>query len=216
MSETEVFNVETREKVGTSIARQMRRAGKIPAVLYGHGQETVKLTLKADEVAAAVRHGSKIIDLKGAVDESALIRDMTFDTFGAEVLHVDFMRVSKDERVEVEVPVETRGNAPGAREGGVVQQVEHTVVLETTAASVPDVLSLNVNELQLDGELKAKDIEDLPPQAKLITDPETVMVTCFEPREEIPEEEGLAVESAEPEVIGRKEDEEEGEGEGDS
>lgn len=207
----EVVQADKRESFGKHHTRRLRRAGKLPAVLYGHGEGTVCLTLDGEGVARALRHGEKLLELTGSVQESAVIKEMQWNPFGTDVLHMDLMRVSAGERLEVEVPVETRGEAPGVKEGGIVSIVVHTVEIETTPGEIPEVLHLNINRLQLDETLAAKDIEDMPAQAKLMTDPETVLVQCVAPLEEEKEEEAGA--EAEPEIIGRKaEDEEGGEG----
>src|SRR5690606_3229784 len=87
----EVFNVTKRNEVGRQANKRIRRAGQIPAVLYGHGEATVSLAIKRDEVAAALRHSGKVVDLKGDITDSALIRAVQWDPFGIEVLHVDLM-----------------------------------------------------------------------------------------------------------------------------
>ncbi|MCX7701165.1 MAG: 50S ribosomal protein L25, partial [Gemmataceae bacterium] len=115
----EQLNVELRETRGKRNARRNRRAGKLPAVLYGHGQEAISLALSAEPFEAAVRHGARLVKLTGAVDEQAFIREIQWDTWGTHVLHVDFTRISEHEKVEVRVPVEIRGEAPGLKAGGV-------------------------------------------------------------------------------------------------
>ena len=96
--------------------------GRFPAVLYGHGLECVPLSVAADVLTAAIRHGSRLVSLTGAVNESAFIRDLQWDTWGTHIVHVDFTRISEHEIVEVRVPIELRGESPGVREGGVVVQ----------------------------------------------------------------------------------------------
>jgi large subunit ribosomal protein L25 len=150
-----------------------------------------------------------MVDLSGAVRESAMIREVQRDTWGKRLLHVDFTRVTADERVEVELPVELRGEAPGFREGGVVEQVTHRLTIECRASAIPEKLELSVNELKLNESLTAADIE-LPPGASLLDEAQTVIVSCSPPVE-MPEEVERPAEE-EPEVIGAKE-KEEGEGE---
>ncbi|MCA9245642.1 MAG: 50S ribosomal protein L25 [Planctomycetales bacterium] len=210
MSEVEVIESEARSSLGKRNTRRLRKAGKLPAVLYGHGQEVVHLSLPSDQFARLIRHGGKVCELRGAVSESALITELQWDTLTSDVLHVDLIRVSSDERIEVEVPIATRGEAPGAKEGGAVHLHAHSVLVETAAISVPEVLHLNINDLHLGGELTAKDIEDLPAGAKVLTDPDLVLVDCTEVVEAAEEE--ATDGSAEPEVIGRAA-ESEGEGE---
>jgi large subunit ribosomal protein L25 len=207
MSDT--LRVEVRESRGKRHARRLRQSGAIPAVLYGHGEANLSLSIPHDQVKAAVRHGARVVDLSGAVSEKAFIRDLQWDTFGLEVLHIDLARVSADEKVEVEVTVELRGEAPGAKEGGVVTQFLHQVTVESLVTAIPEKLSLRINALALNQSLTAANIE-LPPGTVLVTPEDTVVVQCLVPKEE-EEAAPLSAEGAEPELIGRKPGEEEAE-----
>jgi len=209
---SEVLQVEVRDSRGTKNARRMRHAGHTPAILYGHGKEVISLTVPTDEINAAVRHGSMLVELKGAVKGNAVINDLQWDVFGAEVLHVDFKRVDADERLVVEVQVELRGEAPGTKQGGVVQQSLHTVEVDAPVSAIPDKLHININDLHVDQVLTAGDIEDLPEGVKLLTEADRAVVQCQVPMEQ-PEEAAAEGATAEPEVIGRKEGEDESEGE---
>jgi large subunit ribosomal protein L25 len=205
----ETLNVKARESGGSREARRLRKAGRIPAVLYGHGEATRPLLLTADEIASVVRHGGRVVELKGDVNEKAFIRELQFDTFGTHVLHVDFTRVSEHERIEVKVTVELRGQAAGVKEGGVVEHFVHEVEIECEALSIPEKLELNIQNLKVGDSLNSSDIP-LPPGVRLVSDPDTMVVHCIQAREE--EEEGAgAGATAEPEVIGRKAEEDEAE-----
>ncbi|MFZ5832621.1 MAG: 50S ribosomal protein L25 [Planctomycetota bacterium] len=204
----EELKVEIRDQHGKRRNRRLRESGSIPAVLYGHGQESMSLAIPADQLETALRHGSRLVNLAGAVSESAFIRDLQWDTFGTHVVHVDLTRVSLDETVEVELPVELRGEAPGVREGGVVNHLLHQLRIDCPAGSIPDKLVVKINNLKLNEEIKAGQLE-LPSGAKLLDDPEEVVVECTVPVEA--PEEAEAAGPAEPEVIGAKKDEE-GEG----
>jgi large subunit ribosomal protein L25 len=209
----ETLNVQLRETRGKRNTHRLRQAGSTPAVLYGHGKPTVSLAVPTQEIEAAVRHGSRLVTLAGAVAQKALIRDLQWDTWGANVLHVDFARISEDERVEVTVAVELRGEAPGLREGGVLEQLLHSVELECRATDVPEKLDVNVNNLGLLGTITAAELP-IPQGATLGCELDTVVVQCIEPAAELEEEAEVSGE-AEPEVIGRKpgeEGEEEGQG----
>lgn len=204
---SEVLEVQSRDAIGKRNNRRLRAAGSVPAVLYGHGTDPVSLTIPTDQLAAVLRHGSQVVDLTGSLKEKALIREIQYDVFGTDVLHVDFTRVSADERVQVTVSVAVRGEAPGAKEGGITQQITHEVEIECAAVSIPESLTLSVNELDLNESLLASDIE-LPEGVQLVTPAETVMVQCNEPVEVLDEEEEGADSGAEPEVIGEKQEEE--------
>ncbi|MCR4413583.1 MAG: 50S ribosomal protein L25 [Thermoguttaceae bacterium] len=200
----EVLHVEARETRGKRDARRQRRSGKIPAVLYGHGQETLSLTLSAEEFDAAMRHGARLVRLTGAVDEQAFVRELQWDTWGTHVLHVDFTRVSEHERVRVEVPVELRGEAPGVKAGGVIKQAIHQIEIECEATAIPDKIHVSINRLELGQQITVGQIE-LPPTVKILADPTELVVECHEPVEVA--EEAAAPAEGEPEVIGRKKEE---------
>ena len=204
----EVLNVEVRQTRGKRNARRMRATGMIPAVLYGHGEKTVSLTVSAEQLDAAVRHGSRMVNLAGAVNEMALISELQWNTWGTGVLHADFTRVSEHEKVTTQVTVELRGEAPGVREGGVIEQLIHEVQLECKATDIPDKLTVSVNTLKLHDTITVADLE-LPADGAVLADADTVVVQCVEPAKELDEEGAEAVEG-EPEVIGGHKEEEEG------
>jgi large subunit ribosomal protein L25 len=207
MAEAEVLNVVLREEVGTNRARRLRAEGKVPAVVYGHGEKTVNISVPAEEIQAAIRHGSHLVELQGAVKQNALISEVQWDPFGVDVLHIDFTRVVAGETVEVTVPVELRGEAPGAREGGILNHVLHEVTMDCPVSAIVDKIEVNINSMHLGDSVTAGDLT-LPAGAKLVGDAEELVVQCIEPVAVAEEEEAVAGEAAEPEVIGRKEEEE--------
>lgn len=191
---------------------RLRRNGKLPAVLYGHGEESVSLALAADELESSLRHGAKVVDLDGAATGKALLQDVQWDTFFHQILHVDLLRVRAGERVTVDVPIELRGESPGVANGGLLEQLVHSVEIEVALDVIPEKLHVKINKLDIGGHLTVKDIVDLPVGAKVNLDDDELIVHCVMPaaeEEEAAAEEGVAVE---PEVIGKgKEDEEESE-----
>jgi large subunit ribosomal protein L25 len=198
--------VESRTSQGKHHNRRLRQSGKIPGVLYGHGLENVSVAVSADELTAAIRHGSRLVSLTGAVSESAFIRDLQWDTWGAHIVHVDFTRISEHEIVEVRVPVELRGEAPGIREGGVVVQHVHEVEIACPAAVIPEKIAVNVNHLKLNDTILLSNLV-LPEGASIqAADLDEVVVECMVPIEMPEEGEGEAA-PGEPEIIGAKEKE---------
>jgi large subunit ribosomal protein L25 len=212
MAESVTIVAQKRDGRGTRGARRLRRQGLVPAVVYGHKEATVSVALPGDELAKAIRHGVRVLDLQAdGKTEKALIRDVQWDHLGKELLHVDFARVAADERVVVTVPMEVRGIAPGIAAGGVLEQPMHTLSVECLAVRVPDSIRVNVGELQLGGTIHVKDLV-LPPEVKAMADPEALVVQVVQKQlEEAPAAAPAAPEQAEPEVIGRKAAEEEGE-----
>lgn len=196
----EQLTVQIRETRGKKNARRLRQNGLVPAILYGHGEANVSLSVPADKIAAIVRHGSRVLTLQGDVQDQVLIRDLQWDPFGATVLHVDFARVSAEERVIVRLPVELRGEAPGVREGGMINHVVHETEIECRVTDVPDRVVINVNQLHVGGALTIADLE-LPPGARVLADADLIVVQCVEQVAVVEEE--APPSPAEPEVIGR-------------
>jgi large subunit ribosomal protein L25 len=188
----------------------MRRKGLVPAVLYGHKEETLSIALPADEVAKAIRHGVRVVDLQaGGKEEKAFIRDVQWDHLGKELLHVDFTRVALDERIVVTVPLELRGTAPGVTAGGLLDQPIHTLSIECLAISIPESIRVNIGELQIEGSIFVRDLA-LPPGVKAMSDPDAIVVHITKPIAEPEPTVAPPVEgAAEPEVIGRQKTEEE-------
>jgi len=208
----ETLSVRVREQLGTRNTRRLRATGQIPAVLYGHNQDGVNLSIPSDQVASVLRHGGRLVDLAGDVAETALIRQVQWDPFGVDILHLDLFRVSAEESVDVVLPIELRGTAPGVKEGGVVEHVRHEAHIRCPVLALPDKLELNISNLQLNKHLTFADIP-LPAGAEMLSDAEQQVVHCILPKSELEEAAGAA-EPGEPEIIGRKkEDESEGEAE---
>ncbi len=199
-----VLNASVRTEVGSNGVKKVRKTGRVPAVLYGHGEQNVNLSLCAEELHSVLRHGARLVDLKGDVTDTALVRDLQWNTYGTDVLHVDLARVSAEERVRVSVPLETRGTAIGTREGGIVELVMHEIEIECPAGSIPDKIEVRVHEMHVGHSLRAGEIP-LPEGASLLADPDIIVVHCVGralEEEEVAAE--AAAETAEPELIGRK------------
>ena len=215
MAETVTLAAESRTGTGTSAARKLRRQGIVPGNIFGHKQDSQSIQLQADAVRDALAKGVQLVDLTlGGSSEKALVSEVQWDTFGKHLIHVDFMRVDANEKVQVEVPVHLRGTAPGVIGGGVLEQPHHEVQVECLAVDIPKEIIIKVGELQIEDIVHVSDLTDIPSGVEILNPPDTILVQITKPREQEepePTEEG----AAEPEVIGRKPDEE-GEGGGDS
>lgn len=202
--------VQQRSELGSRANKRLRDKGFIPGVIYGHKEAVVPVTLPKKEVVNHLNHGAHVFDL--ALDgksEKVLVKEVQYDHLGMEVLHVDFARVSLDERVEVTVPLELKGEPKGEADGGVLQQIVSELELECLVTEIPDVVRHNVSEMGLGDVLHIKDL-NLPAGVKALQDEDLIVATVKEIQEETPAE---AEGSAEPEVIGRKAEEgEEGAG----
>lgn len=204
----ETLDVQLRDETGRRAAKRLRKQGRIPAILYGHGQENVSLSVSIEEIEKAVRHGGRFVNLAGQVSDSALIAELQWNTWGTEVLHVDFHRVSAEERVEVRVAVELRGEAPGVKQGGVVEQLVHELDIVCPANAVPEHITVRLLGLELNATITAGQVE-LPAGATLVGDASVVVVQCMEPAAEAEEAGPVEGGAVEPELIRRKREEEE-------
>jgi len=203
----EELRVELRPDHGKHHTRRLRRAGSIPAILYGHGQESIALSVLGEDMETALRHGGRLVSLTGAVSESAFIREFQWDTFGTHILHVDFTRISAHEKVQLTVTIECRGEAPGVKEGGVIDQLLHDVELECPAGSIPDKLYVKINNLKLGESITVAGLE-VPEGARILAEPDVVVVQCVEPAPEVEIEAPAEAAPGEPELVGRKKEEE--------
>ncbi|MFH1731533.1 MAG: 50S ribosomal protein L25 [Planctomycetota bacterium] len=214
-----VLSAEVREQTGTAASRRSRRAGNVPAVVYGHQEGPVAVVLKSEDVQRVVSHRIKMVKLSvgGKVDQM-LVKDVQFGVFGDEILHIDFERVAMDELIEVECPVELTGTAKGAAAGGVLEHPTSDLHISCLPANIPESVKISVSDLAIGDSIAVKDIK-APNGVTILTDPEAILVTIRPPlkvEEEVApaEEEAAAAAAEEPEVIGRKKAEGEKEAEG--
>lgn len=194
----ETLKVEKRELLGTANTRRLRKSGNVPAVLYGHKQDTEHLSISHAGVDAIVRHHSKIVELQGAVNETALVSDLQWDPLGIEVLHIDLQRVDLSEKVVVTVPIRFRGEPSGVRHGGIVVENFHEVEVECSAVAIPDNVVLHVNDVEI-GQNRSADKIEMPEGVSLVTPSETVVYTVEKPKglKAVPGDEGEAADAAE-------------------
>ncbi|MGH3714111.1 MAG: 50S ribosomal protein L25/general stress protein Ctc [Micromonosporaceae bacterium] len=178
MSEVRI-SAEPRTEFGKGGARRTRRAGKIPAVLYGHGEKPAHIALPALEFAAALRHGglNQLFELqvgdgaKTLALPKALQRDPIRDTID----HVDMLIVKRGEKVTVEVPVVLTGEA---EKGGLLVNDLNTLSISADATKLPNQIEVSIEGLEVGHHISAGQIT-LPAGAELLTDPEAAVVTIM-------------------------------------
>ena len=215
MAEKATLKAELRETTGKGAARRMRREGKIPAVVYGRGEETRPLTVDAHDFQVLVKEHSldtTLVDLEIDGDKEAvqtLVVEVQAHPYKPEVLHVDFQQIHAGERVTVEVPINLVGTPEGVREGGVLQQVMHVVELDCAVEAIPEDFEVDVSTLTIGDSIQISELM-VPEGVELHVDPSRTICTVAAPTIlELPEEEE---EVEEPELIGEEGEElEEGE-----
>lgn len=204
MTELQVLQAELRkEKGGKQVARlRDPKVGKLPAVVYGHGEEPIHISLNAHDFLEGLHHGHRIFEVHLPTgSQTLLVKDLQYDHFGKQVVHADLMRVDLNERMVVEVPIELRGTAKGIHEGGIVDQALTHLEVECVVSQIPEVIPVLVKELGVGDAVHAKDVE-LPAGSVLKTDPEAILCICHLPKIKAVVEEAVAAEApTEPEVI---------------
>lgn len=192
-----------REATGSRASIKLRAEGSVPAVLYGHKEEPVTLAIGAKQLRKALAHKAKVVKLEGDASGQAIVQALQWDTFHRHLLHIDLLRVSVGEKVQVSVPIELKGDAVGVNDGGVITLINDHVEIEAAPANLPDILHLDVTTLNVGDNMTAGEITDLPDGAKLITSADTVLAQCVPPAG-APSLDGVAEGEESPEVIGEE------------
>ncbi|CAL9531637.1 50S ribosomal protein L25 [Nocardiopsis dassonvillei] len=194
MSEVRIA-AEPRTEFGKGASRRARRAGKVPAVLYGHGTEPRHLNLPGHELMLALKTPNVLLRLEGLdKDNLALPKSVQRDAIKGFLEHVDLLVVSKGEKVEVELQVNLVGEIKGA---GVLTQELVTVTVEAEATHIPEGVEYDITGLEIGTTVTAAELK-LPAGATLVTDPESIVLNVSAPRveEEPTEGEGESSEAS--------------------
>ncbi len=207
-----VIKAQERKDSGTRANRKLRQQGIIPGVVYGHGQEGLSIAVNGHDFVKALHTRARMFDLKveGRPDEKVLVKDLQYDTYGDEIIHVDLLRVDLTEMVEVTVPVVLAGHPVGVTLAkGVLDQPLHELRVRCLPLNIPNEFRVSVAHLEIDMMVSVKDLV-VPEGVTVLNIPEQVVAMVHPP---IAEEELVpATEAAEgpvePEVIGVKEREE--------
>ena len=190
--------IEDRSGIGSGSARAMRRNGKIPTNYYYHGEANQNLAIDKKAFYHAIHSGQKVFELEmNGETIYAMIKAAQYNPVTEEVIHVDLMRVRRDEKMTFSIPVVLEGEAVGASEGGLVTHVTTAIDLECYPTDVPESVTIDISGLELHSALTAVEIA-LPDDATLISAEDTTIVTCNPPKAEVePEPEEIEVEDGE-------------------
>lgn len=193
----------SRTNTGKGAARSLRRDGQIPAVIYGHAREPQALTLDAREFGRLLEHvtASTVIDLAlDGASKKTLIREIQRHPFKRHVLHVDFQELVAGETITVEVPLIFRGTAPGVREGGILDQVMHSISIEADPTSIPDHIDVDVSGLTLGKSIHVADLT-LPAGVTVLDEADATVAVVSMPKVQAETVEPEVAAAAEPELI---------------
>ena len=213
------LDAQVRDDVGKGVARSLRRAGKVPAVLYGRKRGAVSLQIDDRTFQTLLRnYGSNVLInlvLGNDDEQTVVIKDLQRHPVKRNVLHADFQRISLDEKITTQVSIETVGTPVGVRDGGVLTVTRRQVSVNCLPLDTPEFLRINVEDLSIGDSFRVSDIEiddmieileNETTQIAAVIEPKVVLETITaEEEEEIEGEEGLEDEEASDETEGTEE-----------
>jgi large subunit ribosomal protein L25 len=210
--------VHKRDVTGTRAAKRMRKSGLIPGVIYGHGKDAVLIAVEPHVLRDALgtsagTHAVLDVTLEGQKrGHKAIVKELVLDRVKSNVIHVDLQEIRLDETIESTVSVHFEGEAKGVKAGGMLDESTREVTVKGIVTAIPEHLALDISELDMNETLKVADLQ-VPEGIEVLDDPEVVLCSVLPPRK-VEVEEGVegeeaveAVAAAEPELVGKKEEE---------
>jgi len=201
-----MFTIKATKRDVKESLEEIREAGKVPAVFYGHKEDSTPITISAAEFKKVWSEaGSSSVVVLNVDDEShdSLIHDVSVDPVKEHVLHADFYILEKGKKVEVETPLEFIGESPAEKAGHILVKVMHEVQIKTASKDLPSGIEVDISVLtDLGSQIHAKDLK-LPQGVELMCEPEEVVALIQEANEE-PEREAEAPDLSTIEVSGKK------------
>ena len=208
------LSAEARTETGKGVARKLRAAGRVPAVIYGHAREAQALSLptrELEKLLSSISTGSTVVELSvGSATTKTLIREVQRHPFKKQILHVDFQELVAGEKVTVEIPLVFVGTPEGVRlSGALLEQILHSIEVLVDPANIPNHIDVDVTNLAMGHSLHVSELA-LPAGLEVLTDEDATVCAVVAPRavvEETPAEGAEAV--PEPELIRKPKEEEE-------
>ena len=212
--------VQKRDVTGTRAVKRLRKSGLIPGVMYGHGKEAVLIAVAPHALRDALTTGAGTHAVLNVTFEGqkrshhAIVKDMTLDKVKNTVTHIDLQEIRLDETIETTVAIRFEGEAKGVKSGGMLDESTREVTVKGLVTAIPEHLVVDVSELDMNETLQVSDLV-VPEGIEIMADADEVLCSVLPPRKV--EEEGVegeeaaeAVAGAEPELVGKKEEEGEG------
>lgn len=205
---TATLNADTRTEHGKGAARRLRRAGRVPAVLYGHGDETRTLSVDAvelEKLLASINIENTLIDVavEGGAPTRALIREVQLHPYKPEALHLDLLQIHAGEKLRLQIPIRLTGSPEGVRNGGILDQSVYELDVECLPGDIPDTAEVDVSGLAIGGSIRVRDIS--LPGVSVLNDDNLTVASVVPPAvqalPETPESEEGPVGAVEPELI---------------
>jgi large subunit ribosomal protein L25 len=217
---TTVIEAQMRTPGGKNVNRRLRKSGIIPAVIYGPKKQPMVISVDPHTVQNILhsetgRNTIFTLDVDGSKQDNAMVKDYQLDPVQGDLIHVDFIQIAMDRRLELTVNIELIGEPEGVKiDGGIMDFVTRSIEVECLPSDIPESIKVDVGGLKINDYIRVNNLE-VDPKVKILSDPDVVVVTIIPPvKEEAPAVEEEEAETEEPEVIKKGKTAEEGEEEG--
>ncbi|MFZ1994056.1 MAG: 50S ribosomal protein L25 [Solirubrobacteraceae bacterium] len=205
-NDTTSLQVSPREPGGSREARRLRRAGNVPGVLYGGGDDPVSFHVPSRALRHALARAGAVMDLtiEGGGSSPVVLKELVRHPITGETVHLDLLRVRLDVKIQATVQLELTGaeDSPGVRDGGVLEHVTRELTIEALPNDIPDVLTHDVSQMQINDTLTLESLTP-PSTVTLVDDPETVIANLSPPRLQLEADDEI---ESETEVVGEGEE----------
>ena len=201
----EMLRAEARIEAGTRPAKRLRRSGRVPAVVYGRGLDTVPVSVDSRELSAVLRTDAGFnalinVEVEGADTVLTVAREVQRDPVRGAITHLDFIMVSLDVEIEAEVAIDFMGTPVGIKDGGFVETIAATIMIHALPTAIPSSIEIDISELDIGDTIKVSDLPDLE-GVEYLADDDAPLASVVLP---------AVVEEPEPEELLEGEDGEEG------
>jgi large subunit ribosomal protein L25 len=217
---TTVIEAQKRTPGGKNVNRRLRVSGVIPAVIYGPDKKPMTISVDPATVRGILhsetgRNTIFTLDVDGSKQKNSMVKDYQLDPVHGDLIHVDFIQIAMDRRLELSVNIEPIGEPVGVKiDGGIMDFVTRSIEVECLPADIPDSIKVDVSQLKINDYIRVNNLE-VDPKVKILTDSDVVLISVIPPvkeeepavEEEVETEEG----GEEPEVIKKGKAAEEGE-----
>jgi large subunit ribosomal protein L25 len=184
-SDTTALTVARRESSGSRAVRRLRRAGNVPGVVYGGGEDPIAFSVEARQLRLALANAGAVLDLAidGDTATPVVVKELVVHPVNAATMHIDLLRVNLNTAIQATVVLELTDaeHSPGVREGGVLELITRELTIEALPTSIPDTLEYDVSSMQI-GDTLTLDAIVTPDGVTIIGEPDTVIATLSAPR----------------------------------
>ena len=179
------LDIENREVVGKKATKTLRRSGKVPSVLYFKGDEPLSISVNNKALNKAMKSEQRIYEMEiNNESQYVMIKEIQYHPVTDEVLHVDFMRVLRSEKMTISVPLILTGKAVGVTEGGILSQSMNQIEISCYPTNVPENIEVNIDSLELNASLSVADINIDDDEIEIISPDELNVASIAAPKEE--------------------------------